>query len=286
MRKTIMALAITLVPAVLLAQAPSAGARGQAQAGVRASAGNRGVQARANGDVETRTNVEARAHGASTANANANENASAHASDNSVFGDFSPEARTQLQATIVAARERHLPERPIRDRIAEGRARGASEAQIVASAARLRTRLEATQQAMIRAGRTQPSDGEVESGADAMERGATQVQIEGLTRHAPNGRSLTVAFQTLTRLSAKGMPVDRALAQIQAKLDARANDGEIGSLSANARGTAQGAASVGRGVGTTVNATGNAAAGVGSAARGATSVTGTAGAAVGGVIKP
>jgi len=64
--------------------------------------------------------------------------------------NFSATNRAKIDATFAAARKRSLPEQPIRDRIAEGQAKGASEAQIVASAQRAEARLDITQRAMAR----------------------------------------------------------------------------------------------------------------------------------------
>jgi hypothetical protein len=109
---------------------------------------------------------------------------------------YSVESRAKLNATFAAARERSLPDRPIRDRIAEGQAKGASEAQVVVAAQRAESRLEATQTAMVRAGR-QPSDAELIQGEHAMARGATEAQIEAIVRHTPPERSVVVALDAL-----------------------------------------------------------------------------------------
>src|SRR5262245_7003615 len=148
----------------------------------------------------------------------------------SIPAKYSAESRAKLEASIQAARAKDLPEEPMQRRIAEGEAKGASEAQVVAAVQKLETRLEATQSAMIRAGRAKPAHDEVARGSQAMEQGATEAQIEALVKHAPSDRSLVVAFDVLTKLSAGGIPVDNALAQIQTKLDARANDTAINAL--------------------------------------------------------
>jgi hypothetical protein len=196
---------------------------------------------------------------------------------------MSAESRAQLEATFAAARQRDLPERPIQNRVAEGQAKGASEAQIVLAAQRMESRLEATQDAMIRAGRRDPSDAEVERGAQAMERGTTSAQLELIARRAPSERSLVVAFEVLSALEARGMAVDNAVAQISSRLEARATDQALVQLTANS--SSNGALSIGRGAVTGSGSSSGSANGSanGSAAGGsvAGSVTGT----VTGVIK-
>jgi hypothetical protein len=193
---------------------------------------------------------------------------------------------TSVDAEIAVARERGLPTRPIRRRAAEGRAKGATDAQIAASARRMRANIEAAHETMLRAGRERPSDEEVERGAYAMERGYTRAQLEAVVESAPSDRSLIVAFDVLTRLSARGVPVAKALAQVQSKLESRASDAQINALVAT-NASANGGAGVGHGIHGGAAATGNAAAGA--ATKGvsgtAASATGAVGAAVGAAVK-
>lgn len=194
-------------------------------------------------------------------------------------------ASTSVDAEIAVARERGLPTRPIRRRAAEGRAKGATEAQVAAAARRMRANLETAHEAMVRAGREQPSDEEVERGAYAMERGYTRAQLEAVVASAPSDRSLVVAFDVLTRLSARGVPVAKALAQVQSKLVSRASDAQINAL-ATTNSNAQGSVGAGHGVHGDATATGNAAVGAATkGASGAASATGAVGAAVGAVLK-
>src|SRR5690242_14032588 len=85
-----------------------------------------------------------------------------------VPASFSAQSKTQINASFEAARRRNLPQQPMRQRMAEGQARGATEAQIVTSVQREEARLELAQTALIKAGRTQPQPQEVEAGAQAM----------------------------------------------------------------------------------------------------------------------
>ncbi len=164
-----------------------------------------------------------------------------------IQGGFSAESRTRLEATFQAALEKRLPTEPMADRMVEGQAKGASEAQIIAATQRAEAQLEASQTALIKAGRENPSNEEVARGAQVIAQGATSAQLEGFVRHAPSNRGLEVAFEVLTQLSARGVAVDQALTVIGAKLDAGASDGRLVSV----LGSANAQAGLGLGVGLT-----------------------------------
>jgi hypothetical protein len=249
MRASAFSAILACVPAILVAQASPPTQPPKTPPGAQA-----GVQATSNGNVD-------------------------------LPGTLSAGAKTKIDATIQAAHAKNIPDQPIRDRIADGQAKGATEAQIVEAAQGVETRLEASQAALIQAGRAKPQDAEIASGAQAMERGATAAQISALVKHAPADRSLAVSFDVLSKLTAKGEAVDAAIEKIAAKLDAGATDAVVSSLVSGANppaGTnppAEGA-----------TATGNAAA-AGTAAvtagKGVTAgVTGAVKGAVSGVVPP
>jgi len=160
---------------------------------------------------------------------------------------FSAEARARLEAMFQVALQKHLPTEPMADRMAEGQAKGASEAQIVAATQKTEAQLEASQEALIKAGRERPSDEEVARGAQVIARGATSAQLEAFVRHAPSGRGLEVAFEVLTQLFARGVPVDQAFTVIGAQLESGASDGRLVSV----LGSANAQAGLGLGVGLT-----------------------------------
>jgi hypothetical protein len=172
------------------------------------------------------------------------------ASQSAATAGFSAETRVRLEAMLRVARERNLPTAPMTDRIAEGQAKGASEARILAATERVEAQLTASQDALIRAGREQPSDAEVERGAELIARGATGAQLEALARGQSSEHRLLVAFEVLTNLAARGVPVDRALDVIGGKLDLAAG-AQVGG-SANAGASRSGA---GAGLGSTVAGT-------------------------------
>jgi len=200
----------------------------------------------------------------------------------SIPASYTAETRASIEASFKRAQEKNLPDQAMRERLAEGQAKAASDAQVATAVQKTEARLEASQSAMIRAGRKNPTPQEVNAGEQTMARGATDAQVEQVAKHAPSDRSLVVAFGVLSKLQASGKPVDQAVAEITAKLDARATDDALlsltgsGAASANAHGNnpnAAGAASVAgeasAGVGAAAKGVGNAAAGVGAAVSGA-----------------
>lgn len=156
----------------------------------------------------------------------------------------SAETRTRVEAMIRTAERDGLPSETMSDRAAEGQAKGASDAAIVAAVVRARSELDASVRALRRGGREQPDREEVARGAQILTRGATEAQLEALVRRTPSERRLTVAFETLTELTARGVPVVRALAVIGSRLEAGASDSQLAAL---ASGQSNGTAGLGLG---------------------------------------
>jgi len=129
--------------------------------------------------------------------------------------EFSADTRARLTAMLDIARRKNLPEEPMHDRIAEGQAKGAAESEIVAASATALTQLELSKSALVRAGRERPSDVEISRGAQLLARGASSVQLTALAGREPAERRLDVALDVLLDLTAQGMPVDRALAAVE-----------------------------------------------------------------------
>jgi len=129
--------------------------------------------------------------------------------------EFSAETRARLTAMLEVARRKDLPAEPVNDRIAEGRAKGATEPEIVAASATTLTQLELSLAALVRAGRESPSDAEISRGAQLLARGASSVQLTtALAGREPSERRLDTALEVLIDLTARGLPVDRALAAV------------------------------------------------------------------------
>lgn len=243
-------LVILLAPAALFAQTGGqAGAQGSSATTAKTSSG---------------TNVSA--------------NASATAQAKGEFrapSSFSAEGQAKLNAMYAEAREHHVPREPMAKRVDEGRAKGASETAVIASAGKVKANLEASQEAMVAAGRQHPSDEECERGEAAMERGVTKAQITAVAKSAPHDRSLVVAFDVLAKLAARGVPVTQAVAQVQTNMTSGASDAALSAL-ATAAVNSNGANANG------ANAAANAGA---NAAATAKPLTGTVTGTVGGVVK-
>ena len=110
---------------------------------------------------------------------------------------FSVETRARLTALLETARRQNLPAEPMTDRMAEGQAKGAAEVAIVAATAETLAQLEASQSALVRAGREQPT-------ADEVTRGAQLLALRG-----------ELALDVLLGLTARGVPVGRALSALE-----------------------------------------------------------------------
>ncbi|HET7374110.1 MAG TPA: hypothetical protein VFJ20_12010 [Gemmatimonadaceae bacterium] len=185
MKSTLIAVALTAIPALLAAQATGS----------------------AGGEVQGKINVPA---------------------------TYSAESKTKIEAAFSAAHAKNLPDQLLRDRLTEEQAKNTSEADIVATIQKLETQLEASNDALVQAGRQTPSADEVSAAAAAIDHGVTAAQISALAKQAPADRSLAVAFTTLNKLAARGDPIDQALASVQAKLEAKATDDAIATLAADA----------------------------------------------------
>lgn len=167
---------------------------------------------------------------------------------------FSAEGAAKLNAMYAEAKEHRVPREPMARRVAEGSAKGASEATIIVSAGKVKANLEATQEAMVAGGRMHPSDEETERGASAMERGVTKAQITAIAKSTQGDRSLVVAFDVLAKLAANGMPVGQAVAQVQTNVSAGASDATLTALVSTAGSTTNGAGSAAATSSTNANA--------------------------------
>ena len=100
----------------------------------------------------------------------------------------------------------------------------------VSGSARMKANLAATHDAMVAGGRMFPSWEECARGASALEHGVKKAQIEAIARSTRGDRSLVVAFDVLARLVAGGMPVNRAVVQIQENVSSGASDATLVAL--------------------------------------------------------
>ena len=234
------------------------------------------TQAQASVQAQSQATVSTSASASPAKRATAAQVSSATSSSTSLSGtrehQLSADAQSRIDADLHVARERKLPEEPIRQRVAEGQAKGAGDAQIVAASGRTLVDLQSSFDAMVRGGHRSPGDAEVSRGASLLARGYTSVQIEGVARKAPSDRSLVVAFDALTSLQARGVATTNAVAQIEGQLAARATDAQLLGLatSIGATGGSRGSNTMGSASGTvTAGVAGSTAAGAGAAATGA-----------------
>ena len=131
-------------------------------------------------------------------------------------------------AVLEAAIRSGLPEAPLRRVITQGRARGASAAEIERAAIVVGARLEASARALIGGARGRAaSAAEIEAGAEALARGARTTEIEGLRDAAPSGRSLVVPLTVLAELGASGAGRAELAADLAARVRAGASDATL-----------------------------------------------------------
>lgn len=274
MKKTMLALSLALIPAVAQAQASSSStAKVEAKAHVHAEARAHGVPATGTKEVraiaETGTNAATRTTPEkpvpSAADAPGKDDAPPAGGDKPGEGDKtgrkagggahgSTSAAVTIDANLAIARKRGLPEGVLRRLVAEGRAKGATDAQIASASTRALVQLQASFDAIVRGGHARPSEEETARGATLLARGYTVAQLESVARRTPAERSLVVTLESLARVG--GM-------------------GSVGSVVQGAHGVAGGA------VGATLGATAGTSAGTG-AMGAATGVLGAGAAGVAG----
>lgn len=156
----------------------------------------------------------------------------------------STSATIEIQSLRREARDSQVPEQAVANVIAEGRAKGATDAQLLATGHATIQRLVAAKQAIISAGRAQPSDEEIQWGATLMAQGASSAQVQLLAAQATAGHSLTVAFSTVAALAARGESMADAMAQVGSQLSAGVSDTNLASSALQADTAANSASSL------------------------------------------
>jgi type II secretory pathway pseudopilin PulG len=123
--------------------------------------------------------------------------AQSSATEPSPMQGFSAEGRVQAEATLQAARDRALPEQPLYAVMLEGQAKGATEAQILGAEQQALARLELAQEAIVRAGRTEPTDAETTRAAGLLAQGMTSAELSAVIQGIPSSQSLVLAFDAV-----------------------------------------------------------------------------------------
>lgn len=146
----------------------------------------------------------------------------------------------QVIAVVENARNQALPDQAVANLALEGVAKGRSAEEVLGAVETLVGDLSAAQDAIQAAGRA-PETGEVEAATAAMRMGVDGDAISELAQSQPSGRSLAVPMLVLGSLTERGLPSDEALAQVAARLEARADDAALVSdMAEMAPGMAQG----------------------------------------------
>jgi hypothetical protein len=172
----------------------------------------------------------------------------------------------RVLARIADARAHELPADALEQRALKFAARGVAPADIERSVAEQAERMAAARSALRSARDHEPSDDEIEAGAEAIRGGVDAAEVSALAKSAPSGRSLAVPLYVLGNLTASGIPASDALERVRARLAARASDSELEKLPAQAASAAQEGrpANVGRDLAATRSKGASAAAGGGS----------------------
>jgi hypothetical protein len=159
-----------------------------AQSGQAATAGSANASQKAGANQATSASSTA-PHESAKADAKASANAEFHAPSS-----FSADGQAKLNAMYADAKAKNIPREPMAKRVDEGKAKGANETAIIASAGKVKGHLEASQKAMIKAGHEHPTDEETTHAANAMDKGVTSEQITAMAKTSNGEKALVVAF--------------------------------------------------------------------------------------------
>lgn len=133
-------------------------------------------------------------------------------------------------ATVTDARSRGLPARALELRALMLAAKGVEGAAVARSIAEQSRAMGEAKAALARGRAGEASSDDIAAGAEALRQGVNGAQVSELARSAPSGRSLAVPLFVLGSLVDRGLPSDAALAQVLARLNARATDAELAAL--------------------------------------------------------
>lgn len=158
-------------------------------------------------------------------------------------GSTSADAR--VTATLDHAMSAGIPVALLQRKVDEGKAKGVPMDRIAIAVENRLTALTHARDAMLSAGITHTTEGQLSVAADAVQAGVSQAALVAVGRSAPEERR-TVAIAVLTQLVASGQLPDQAVAHVQAAIargpEALANLGATANGGAGVSGTANGAA--------------------------------------------
>lgn len=173
--------------------------------------------------------------------------ASPLAAQDSTSTSGSTTADARVTATLDHAMSAGIPVALLQRKVDEGKAKGVPMDRIAIAVENRLTALTHARDAMLSAGITHTTEGQLSVAADAVQAGVSQAALVAIGRSAPEERR-TVAIAVLTQLVTSGQLPDQAVAHVQAAIargpEALANLGAATGGAANANGNGNGAAAL------------------------------------------
>lgn len=113
------------------------------------------------------------------------------------------------------------------DRALELRAKGAAAQQVDQRIAHLEAGLASAARFLREQRSKEPSSAEIEAVAEATARGLNDIQLGEIVAGLPSDQSVVVPLLVLSSLLDRGLPADQAIADVVARLAARASDRDL-----------------------------------------------------------
>jgi len=129
-----------------------------------------------------------------------------------------PAAQARIDAALSAAAQAGVPASLLERKLAEGKAKGVPMDRIAAAVEQRLQALSEAHGALMDAGLTSTTEGELSVAADAVQAGVSHSSLVTLSRGAPDG-SRAVAIAVLGDLVAAGQASSQALARVEGALE-------------------------------------------------------------------
>jgi hypothetical protein len=142
-----------------------------------------------------------------------------------------PDVAERVLARIDDARARQLPAEALQNRALKFVAKGVAPANIERSVNEQLERMEVARAVLVAGRQTAPAADEIEAGAEAMRKGVDGASVSALAQSAPSGRGLGVPLFVIGSLADRGVPVGEALQRVLARLQQKASDADLESMS-------------------------------------------------------
>ena len=139
------------------------------------------------------------------------------AAQDSTTTSSSSSADARVTATLDHAMSAGIPVALLQRKVDEGQAKGVPMDRIAIAVENRLTALTRARDAMLSAGITHTTEGQLSVTADAVQAGVSQAALVAVGRSAPEERR-TVAIAVLTQLVASGQLPDQAVAHVQAAI--------------------------------------------------------------------